>query len=54
MLGIPSNLDMSSRSEHWFIDGTLGVAPSLFYQMLTIHALMPSGWVIPAVYAILP
>ena len=54
MLGIPSNLDMLSRSEHWFIDGTLGVAPSLFYQMLTIHALMPSGWVIPAVYAILP
>ena len=41
-------------NSQWFIDGTFSVAPSLFYQMLSIHALMPSGWVIPTVYALLP
>ena len=36
------------------IDGTFNAAPKLFCQMVTIHALLDDGWVIPSVYILLP
>ena len=32
------NLQLLSRSEHWYADGTFKVVPSIFTQLYTIHA----------------
>ena len=48
------NLSILEEAEHWVIDGTFKVVPSLFFQLLTIHALLSDGWVIPCVYVLLP
>ena len=54
LLGTEENLSILATSKHWMIDGTFSVAPSLFQQMLTIHAYLPDGWSIPCCYALLP
>ena len=41
------------RSPHWFLDGTFKTAPSIFFQLYTMHALV-SERTIPCVYALLP
>jgi len=39
--------------DYWFCDGTFSSAPSLFYQLYTIHAVQYSN-VLPSVYILLP
>lgn len=47
------NLKKLATSEHWFIDGTFDVVPSIFSQMFSIHCIINTK-VIPLVYALLP
>ena len=51
--GTRENLNLMERSPHWFLDGTLKTAPSIFFQLYMIHALV-SVRTIPCVYALLP
>ena len=46
-------MQLLQSSKDWFGDGTFKVAPSLFYQLYTIHVL-DSSKIIPCVYAFLP
>ena len=48
-----TNLRALTTTGHWFADGTFKVAPELFYQVFTIHALVDNN-IIPCVYALLP
>jgi hypothetical protein len=41
------------ENSHWFADGTFKVAPNLFYQVYTLHAIK-SNTIVPLVYALLP
>ena len=52
IFGTQENLNLMERSPHWFLDGTFKTAPSIFFQLYTIHALV-SERTIPCVYAIL-
>ena len=46
-------LDLLSGADDWFCDGTFSTAPSVFFQIYTIHASV-EGILIPIVYALLP
>ena len=46
-------LDLLSLYDDWFCDGTFSTAPTVFYQIYTIHA-SAEGCLIPIVYALLP
>ena len=54
LIGTERNLDILKESQHWYVDGTFKVVPSLFYQMVSVHGQLPSGWSIPCCYALLP
>jgi hypothetical protein len=47
-----TNLRALTTTGHWFADGTFKVAPELFYQVFTIHALVDNN-IMPCVYALL-
>jgi len=40
MFGTMDNINCLQLNEHWFADGTFKVAPSIFYQVFTSHALI--------------
>jgi len=40
MFGTMENINGIQQNEHWFVDGTFKVAPVLFYQVFTIHAMI--------------
>ena len=46
-------LDLLSGADDWFCDGTFSTAPSVFFQIYTIHASV-EGILIHIVYALLP
>ena len=48
------NFKLLQESEEWFVDGTFGVCPEIFHQLYTIHARLPNGKSVPAVYSLLP
>ncbi|RWS08330.1 hypothetical protein B4U80_10400, partial [Leptotrombidium deliense] len=47
------SVDLLSRSDHWYADGTFKTSPLLFQQIYTIHGIQNLE-VIPALYALLP
>jgi len=47
------NLDLLSKSDHWFADGTFKSCPPLFTQVYTIHVIK-HNLVIPIVFALMP
>ena len=53
IFGTRENLNLMERFPHWFLDGTFKTAPSIFFQLYTIHALVIER-TIPCVYALLP
>lgn len=53
MFGTSSNIDILQEHDHWFIDGTFKVAPTVFLQVFTIHALI-DGSALPLIYILLP
>jgi hypothetical protein len=52
MFGTLKNLTELSYAEHWFLDGTFSITPSLFEQLYTIHAIKHNKN-IPLVYVLL-
>ena len=48
------NLEVLAEASSWFIDATFKVVPDIFYQMLTVHGKLPTGWTIPLVFALMP
>ncbi|RWS20639.1 uncharacterized protein B4U80_09577, partial [Leptotrombidium deliense] len=46
-------IDLLSKSDHWYADGTFKTSPLLFGQIYTIHGIQ-NHEVIPAIYALLP
>lgn len=46
-------LNWLGRSNCWFADGTFKVAPSLFYQLYTIHFQFAQGVIPPVLYCLL-
>ena len=48
-----NNLEMLSKCNSWFADGTFKTVPKLFTQLYTIHAKC-NGQVFPLVYGLLP
>jgi len=46
------NIDTVEQNAHWFMDGTFKVAPELFVQLFTIHALVDNR-ALPMVYVLL-
>jgi len=46
-------LYLMTQCDNWFCDCTFSSAPSLFYQLYTIHAVQYSN-VLPSVYILLP
>lgn len=53
VFGTKKNLSYLKDSQHWFMDGTFSVTPSLFAQLYTIHAYV-NGRTIPCLYCLLP
>ena len=53
MFGTTENLTLLQENDHWFIDGTFKVAPTLFTQLFTVHALINNS-AYPLVYVLLP
>jgi len=48
-------LDELSKSDVWMMDGTFKVSPALFFQLYTIHVVVPnSKYVFPCAYCLLP
>lgn len=47
------NMRTLVSADHWFADGTLKVAPSLFYQLYTVHAFVGDR-VLLCVYDLIP
>jgi hypothetical protein len=47
-----ANIDALEHNRHWFMDGTFKVAPELFVQLFTIHALVDNR-ALPMVYVLL-
>ena len=47
------NLQLLTKSEHWYADGTFKASPLLFYQLYTLHGLK-QNISLPLVYALLP
>jgi hypothetical protein len=52
MFGTMENINRLHSNEHWFMDGTFKVAPELFYQVFTIHALIDSK-AVPLIYCLI-
>jgi hypothetical protein len=52
VFGTQDNLTILESHRHWYVDGTFKVAPTLFYQLFTIHALIDKS-ALPMVYALL-
>ena len=46
--------EMLGQSSSWYIDITFKVVPGIFFQLLSIHARMGSGWSFPAVFVLMP
>ena len=46
-------INVLAQHPQWMADGTFKIAPSIFYQLYTIHALV-HGNLVPCVYALLP
>ena len=40
MFGTMENINRIQQNENWLVDGTFKVAPVLFYQVFTIHAMI--------------
>ena len=53
MFSTLSNLDLLQQHDHWFIDGTFKVSPTIFFQLFTIHALIDAS-ATPLVYVLMP
>ena len=53
MFATDANLDLMRESMRLAGDGTFKVAPTLWYQIYTIHA-TKNGYTVPCVYALLP
>lgn len=53
LFGTNDNVRFLEENIHWFADGTFKVAPTLFCQIYTIHAIK-CNMVLPLVYALLP
>ena len=47
------NLEYLNKNQHWFVDGTFDVAPSVFTQLFTIQANV-NGKVLPLIYSLIP
>ena len=52
IFGTRRSFDMLANKRHWFADGTFKVAPHLFYQMHTIHAIHEHS-VLPMIYVLM-
>lgn len=52
MFGTTENLVLMEVHDHWFIDGTFKVSPSIFTQVFTIHALIDHS-AYPLVYVLM-
>jgi len=52
MFGTTENINLLEQNRHWFVDGTFKVAPVIFFQLFTIHALI-DGRALPLVYCLL-
>ncbi|CAK1591269.1 unnamed protein product [Parnassius mnemosyne] len=52
MFGTEENLEVLEEHRHWHVDGTFKVAPQLFLQVFTIHALVDNRS-IPLIYVLL-
>ena len=58
MRATSDNLNILAESSSWYLDGTFKSSPKLFYQILIIHAELPSltddrSWCLPTVYILL-
>ncbi|BFZ03225.1 hypothetical protein BsWGS_06264 [Bradybaena similaris] len=52
MFGTAANLQLLQQHSHWFMDGTFKVAPSVFLQVFTVHALIDNRS-IPLIYVLM-
>src|SRR6218665_1314816 len=52
MFGTMENINRLQRNEHWFVAGTFRVAPAIFYQVFTLHALIDNK-AVPLVYCLI-
>ena len=52
MFGTEENLVILEQHRHWFMDGTFKVAPEMFFQVFTIHALVDKS-ALPLIYVLL-
>ncbi|KII61887.1 hypothetical protein RF11_14163 [Thelohanellus kitauei] len=52
MFGTSNNLQLLENNPHWFMDGTFKIAPEIFLQVFTIHALV-NNRVIPLIYVLM-
>jgi hypothetical protein len=52
MFGTEENLDILEQHRHWFMDGTFKVAPEMFFQVFSIHALVDKS-AAPLIYVLL-
>jgi hypothetical protein len=52
MFGTAANLQLLEQYPHWFMDGTFKVAPEIFLQVFTIHALIDNRS-IPLIYVLM-
>ena len=46
-------INVLAQNPQWMADGTFKIAPSIFYQLYTIHAILQEN-LVPCVYALLP
>ena len=58
ILATSDNLTILAESSSWYLDGTFKSSPQLFYQILILHAELPSltddrSWCLPTVYILL-
>ena len=58
ILATSDNLNILAESSSWYLDGTFKSFPQLFYQILILHAELPSltddrSWCLPTVYILL-
>ena len=55
ILATSDNLNMPTKSNSWYLDGTFKCSPKLFYKVLIIHAELSSDertWCLPTVLVI--
>ncbi|XP_031348427.1 uncharacterized protein LOC116174627 [Photinus pyralis] len=53
MFGTATNLSLLHQHQNWHVDGTFKVAPELFFQLFTVHALIDNRTTLPMVYVLL-